>query len=75
MYFWYLCVIPSSFLENIAGVPFTRQWTLLVSRAPELRISSDAPVLVVCDEIRGVMVDNLVPRNSRRSLHSTKEPS
>lgn len=43
MLFWYSMVAISSILENIAGVPFTHQWTLRVSRAPKLRISDDAP--------------------------------
>ncbi|KAL9608897.1 MAG: hypothetical protein Q9167_006293 [Letrouitia subvulpina] len=43
MLFWYSMVAISSILENIAGVPFTQQWTLRVSRAPKLRISDDAP--------------------------------
>jgi hypothetical protein len=74
MYFWYFCVVLSSFLENIAGVPFTRQWTLRVSRAPELRISSDAPVLVVSDEMRGIMVDNIGPRGSQDQRTRSQEP-
>ena len=43
MWLWYLTVAASSILENIAGVPFTEQWTLRVSRAPRVRISKDAP--------------------------------
>lgn len=43
MYFWYLMVALSSLLENLASVPFTRQWTLRISRAPKLTISDDAP--------------------------------
>ena len=35
----------SSLLENFASVPFTRQWTLRVSRAPRVRISDDAPIV------------------------------
>jgi hypothetical protein len=45
MLFWYLTVAISSILENIAGVPFTRQWTLRISKAPNIRISEDAPVV------------------------------
>lgn len=37
----------SSILENIAGVPFTKQWTIRVSRAPKVRISDDAPLLAI----------------------------
>jgi hypothetical protein len=58
MYFWYICVVLSSFLENVAGVPFTQQWTLRVSRAPRLRISPDAPVLVAVDELREIRVES-----------------
>lgn len=76
MYFWYLCVVLSSLLENFAGVPFTRQWTLRVSRAPELRISSDAPILVVSDEMRGVLVDNIGPRASQEARRrSSQDPT
>src|SRR5271170_5132036 len=46
MYFWYLMVVVSSLFENFAGVPFSKQWTIRVSRAPSgLRISEDAPVV------------------------------
>ncbi|KAL8832879.1 MAG: hypothetical protein Q9170_004699 [Blastenia crenularia] len=45
MWLWYLTVAGSSILENYAGVPFTHQWTLRVSRAPRVRISEDAPLL------------------------------
>ena len=45
MWLWYLTVAASSILENIAGVPFTDQWTLRVSRAPRVRISEDAPLV------------------------------
>lgn len=43
MWLWYLTLAASSILENYAGVPFTDQWTLRVSRAPRVRISDDAP--------------------------------
>ncbi|KAL8741854.1 MAG: hypothetical protein Q9190_005589 [Brigantiaea leucoxantha] len=43
MLFWYIMVAISSIVENIAGVPFTNQWTLRISRAPKVRISEDAP--------------------------------
>lgn len=43
MFFWYGCVAFASLLENFAGVPFTRQWKLRVSRAPKVEISPDAP--------------------------------
>lgn len=45
MFFWYLMLASSSILENFASVPFTRQWTLRVSRAPKVRISDDAPLV------------------------------
>lgn len=45
MFFWYLMVACASLLENFASVPFTRQWTLRVSRAPKVRISDDAPIV------------------------------
>ncbi|KAH0551687.1 hypothetical protein GP486_007094 [Trichoglossum hirsutum] len=45
MLFWYLTVAVSSILENIAGVPFTKQWTIRISKAPSIRISEDAPVV------------------------------
>ena len=45
MFFWYLMLASSSILENFATVPFTRQWTLRVSRAPRVRISDDAPLV------------------------------
>lgn len=45
MWLWYLTVAVSSMVENCAGVPFTHQWTLRVSRAPRVRISEDAPIV------------------------------
>ncbi|KAI9765619.1 MAG: hypothetical protein M1839_005413 [Geoglossum umbratile] len=48
MLFWYLTVAISSVLENIAGVPFTKQWTLRISKAPDVRISEDAPIVAHC---------------------------
>jgi hypothetical protein len=41
---WYFIVAVSSLIENVALVPFTKQWTIRVSRAPTgLQISEDAP--------------------------------
>ena len=45
MWLWYLTLAASSILENLAGVPFTDQWILRVSRAPTVRISEDAPLV------------------------------
>ena len=45
MWLWYLTVAASSVLENLAGVPFTDQWTLRVSHAPRIRVSDDAPLV------------------------------
>lgn len=36
----------SSIIENIAGVPFTHQWSIRVSRAPNVQISEDAPWVI-----------------------------
>lgn len=44
MYFWYFIVAIASLLENFSGVPFTRQWTLRISRAPAgLELAPDLP--------------------------------
>jgi hypothetical protein len=43
MYFWYSFVAISSLIENLASVPFSNDWTIRVSRAPEVLISDDAP--------------------------------
>ncbi|KAI0468248.1 hypothetical protein F4859DRAFT_524736 [Xylaria cf. heliscus] len=41
---WYLVVGLSSLFENFVLVPFTKQWTLRVSKAPNtIEISDDAP--------------------------------
>src|SRR5271163_4723006 len=45
MYFWVFFVAASSLIENYAGVPFSKQWTIRVSRAPRVRISDDAPLI------------------------------
>ncbi|KAF3480427.1 uncharacterized protein GIQ15_05774 [Arthroderma uncinatum] len=43
---WYMVVALSSLFANFAGIPFTRQWTIRVSKAPgSIRISDDAPAL------------------------------
>ncbi|KAF2428630.1 hypothetical protein EJ08DRAFT_322086 [Tothia fuscella] len=50
MYFWYAMVAFSSLLENFAATPFSRQWTIRVSRAPStIEISDDAPRVVYTD--------------------------
>jgi len=46
MFFWYVFVAISSLLDNVAGVPFTRQFTIRVSRVPTVRISDDAPWVI-----------------------------
>jgi hypothetical protein len=47
MHLWYLMVALSSLLENLAGVPFTKQWTMRVSKAPgTVDISEDAPIVI-----------------------------
>ncbi|EMD01098.1 hypothetical protein BAUCODRAFT_135834 [Baudoinia panamericana UAMH 10762] len=46
MLFWYFFAACSSLLDNLAGVPFTRQYTIRVSRAPKIRISDDAPWVI-----------------------------
>ena len=45
MAFWYLTVATSSVVDNLAGVPFTSQWVLRVSKIPKVKISEDAPVV------------------------------
>lgn len=45
MFFWYIMVAISSLLENLASVPFTHQWTLRISRDPQVRISGLAPLV------------------------------
>lgn len=69
MYFWYGFVALSSLLENLAGVPFTRQWTIRVSRAPKVEISPDAPWVIPepapqIPEIRH-QTDDTHPSNSK----------
>ena len=49
--FWYIMVACASLLENYAGVPFTRQWTLRVSRAPKVRISDEAPIVKLSSRV------------------------
>lgn len=46
MFLWYSIVAVSSLLENLAGVPFSHQWTIRVSRAPKIEISDDAPWVI-----------------------------
>jgi hypothetical protein len=43
MFFWFGIVAMSSLMENLAGVPFSRQWTIRVSRAPRIEIDEGAP--------------------------------
>lgn len=40
-------VVLSSLLENFAGVPFSKQWTIRVSAAPKIRISDSAPIVTM----------------------------
>jgi hypothetical protein len=46
MFFWYTIVAVSSLIENLAGVPFSHDWTIRVSRAPKILISDDAPWII-----------------------------
>jgi hypothetical protein len=46
MWSWYVCVAISSIIDSIAGVPFTKQWTVRVSRAPKIEVSDDAPWVI-----------------------------
>lgn len=70
MWLWYLIVAASSILENYAGVPFSHQWTLRVSRAPKIRISEDAPLVrqpqctPVFQQVEDTISDT-VPSNSK----------
>jgi hypothetical protein len=44
MFFWYALVAATAILENLAGMPFTHQWTMRISKAPAtIRISEDSP--------------------------------
>lgn len=52
MFFWYAFVAASSLLDNLAGVPFTRQYTIRVCRAPKVRISDDAPWVIPEHELQ-----------------------
>jgi len=72
MYVWYSVVAFSSILENYAGVPFTKQWTMRVSKAPEgIEISDDAPILVECPRD----IENHIPAfPSEEALISQDKP-
>ncbi|OCL05887.1 hypothetical protein AOQ84DRAFT_390574 [Glonium stellatum] len=70
MYLWYLMVALSSLLENFAGVPFTKQWTLRVSKAPtSIKISPDAPLIVPCGDNNN---DSSDPASLLTYAHSPK---
>lgn len=46
MWFWYLLVAVASVIENIAGIPFTQNWTMRITKSPHnIQISHDAPVV------------------------------
>ncbi|KAF2105168.1 hypothetical protein BDV96DRAFT_535432 [Lophiotrema nucula] len=47
---WYAVTIAASILEFIANNPLARSWTIRVSRAPQLRISPDAPSVIPVNE-------------------------
>ncbi|KAF2690385.1 hypothetical protein K458DRAFT_399702 [Lentithecium fluviatile CBS 122367] len=69
MYLWYLMVAISSLLENFAGVPFTKQWTMRVSKTPKtVEISKDAPI------IAGTMyVTNIEGHNTSNDVAKTNQ--
>src|SRR6266487_3790617 len=57
MYFWFAIVAASSLLDNLAGVPFSHQWTIRVSRAPNIQIDEDAPwVIPEIPELNGYAI-------------------
>ena len=77
MYFWYVMVVVSSLLENRAGVPFSRQWTLRVSEALKVRISQDAPLIV--QQMSAVVLESqpeslLQEPNQGISLTNSRKP-
>jgi len=47
---WYSITIFSSVLENYANAPFAKEWVMRISRAPQLRIASDAPWVIAPDQ-------------------------
>ncbi|KAF2869416.1 hypothetical protein BDV95DRAFT_577273 [Massariosphaeria phaeospora] len=49
MFLWYGITVFSGMLENLANVPFSRSWTIRVSRAPRLVIPSGAPSVFAPD--------------------------
>ena len=71
----YLMVALSSLLENVAGSPFTTQYTIRVSRAPKVRISPDAPsVLAVYPESEDSSLDQKDHRQSRMNPFRSSSP-
>lgn len=58
MFIWYIVVAFSSVLENFAGVPFTKTWTIRVWRAPQVDIDERAPwVIPPTPENRASLLD------------------
>ncbi|KAF2026293.1 hypothetical protein EK21DRAFT_74485 [Setomelanomma holmii] len=47
---WYSITIFSSVFENYANTPFAKDWVMRISRAPHLRISTDAPWSLLSDQ-------------------------
>ena len=44
MWFWYFLVVLVSIMENTAGIPFTSNWTLRITKAPSnIHISRETP--------------------------------
>lgn len=69
---WYFFVVVGSLLENLAGVPFSKQWTMRVSRVPRsISISEDAPAIYADDQLDLPMTefgDNLQKGGSRPTM-------
>lgn len=71
----YLMVAMSSVLENIAGSPFTTQFTIRVSRAPKVRIAADAPsVLAVVPEVNEPVLQHRRPKQQSKFLTPNSSP-
>ncbi|KAK6517417.1 hypothetical protein TWF281_004074 [Arthrobotrys megalospora] len=71
MFFWYGIMAISTILANVAGVPFSRQLTIRVSRCPKVEIDPEARDLRSSDNILSELSDGI---NVKAHIRIVPEP-
>jgi hypothetical protein len=74
MYLWYGIVCVSSILENFAGVPFTKTWTIRVWRAPKVTVDPDSPWVILPPTNTTAAEEEEYPRQGQMQQNIPRKP-